>query len=202
MRDIIPFDQLSPSLAPFTDPNFKLAVMSELIDTRVIDFGDFEEFLKAIEGPAYDYERDGYAPSAKAYDYLGRYPLTERHLNTLTFLEFDGGLSIYEYVFPFWDGENALFDIQSLNDLRLLPALERLNVVSMLQSTDLKPLRTARRLERVSLGLTGEWQNVDALLGLPRLERVSLYKSDLKRWYRNPVLRALRDKGVTVTLIE
>ncbi len=201
MRDLIPIKALSPSLAPFRDPNFKLAVMAELIDTRVLDLGDFDEFLKFIEGPDYDYERDGYAPSQDAYDYLARYPLTERHLESVTFLEFDGGLVVYEYVFPFWDGESALFDISDLDDLRHLPNLERLSVISMLATTDLKPLRTARRLERVSLGLTGEWQNLDALLGLPRLERVSLFKSDLRRWFRNPVLRALREKGVKVTLL-
>ncbi|MEM6305997.1 MAG: hypothetical protein AAF744_14865, partial [Pseudomonadota bacterium] len=184
MRDLIARDELAPTLAPFTDPNFKLAVISELIETRVLDLGDFVEFLRFIEGPEYDYEADGYAPSADAYDYLGRYPLTPDQLAQVTFLEFDGGLAIYEYVFPFWDGESSLFDIQSLADLRLLPNLERLNVVSMLQDTDLKSLRTAQRLERVSLGLTGTWENLDALLALPRLERVSLFKSDLARRFR------------------
>ncbi|MFC6583494.1 hypothetical protein [Sulfitobacter aestuariivivens] len=54
MRDLIPFDQLSRSLAPFTDPNFKLAVLSELIEARVLDFGDFQQFLQFIEGQDYD----------------------------------------------------------------------------------------------------------------------------------------------------
>jgi hypothetical protein len=198
MRDLIPFEALSNSLAPFVDPNFKLAVLAELIDTRVLDFGDFEEFLKFIEGPQYDYETNGYAPSAKAYDYLGRYPLTEQQLGSLRFLEFDGGLSIYEYIYPFWGGESELFDIGSLTDIRLLPQLERLSVISMLTNTDLKPLRTARKLERISLGLTGKWQNMDALLGLPHLERLSVFKSDLRSTYRDPVLIALQENGVKI----
>jgi hypothetical protein len=198
MRDLIPFEALSNSLAPFVDPNFKLAVMAELIDTRVLDFGHFEAFLTFIEGPQYDYEQDGYAPSAKAYDYLGRYPLTQQQLASVRFLAFDGGLSIYEYVYPFWDGESELFDIQTLEDIRLLPNLERLSMISMLSSTDLKPLRAARRLERISLGLIGTWQNMDALLGLPRLERLSLFKSNLKTRFRDPVMIALREKGVKI----
>ena len=44
MRDLVPFEALSPSLAPFRDANFKLAIMAELIDTRVLDLGDFDEF--------------------------------------------------------------------------------------------------------------------------------------------------------------
>ena len=202
MRDVLPFDQLSPSLTPFTDPNFKLAVLSELIDTGALDLGDFEAFLRFIEGPAYNYEVDGAQPSAKAYDYLGRYPLEQRHLDAVTFLEFDGGLAIYEYIWPFWNGETETFDIGTLDDLRLLRNLERLSVISMLGTGDLKPLRTARKLKRVglSLGVTGAWENLDALLGLPRLERVSLFKSDLKNFFRNPVLKALQDKGVKVTL--
>ena len=202
MRDLIPFEALSNSLAPFVDPNFKLAVLAELIDTRVLDFGDFETFLKFVEGPDYDYEKDGYAPSAKAYDYLGRYPLTPQHLSSVQYLECDGGLSIYEYVYPFWDGESALFDIATLADIRHLPNLERLSVVSMLGSTDLKPLRTARKLERISLGLIGTWQNMDALLGLPRLERLSLFKSNLKKQFRNPVLIALKENGVKIGYFE
>lgn len=198
MRDLIPFEALSNALAPFVDPNFKLAVMAELIDTRVLDFGDFETFLKFVEGPQYDYEQDGTAPSAKAYDYLGRYPLAERHLATVKFLEFDGGSSIYEYVYPFWDGENALFDIQTLEDLRLLPNLERLSLNAMLASTDLKPLRTARRLQRLSLGLIGTWENMDALLALPHLEQISMFKSNLRARFRDPVMIALREKGVKI----
>lgn len=202
MRDLIPFEALSNSLAPFVDPNFKLAVMAELIDTRVLDFGGFEAFLKFIEGPQYDYEKDGYAPSARAYDYLGRYPLTPQHLSSVRFLEFDGGLSIYEYVYPFWDGETELFDIATLADVRHLPNLERLSVISMLSGTDLKPLRAARKLERISLGLVGTWQNMDALLGLPRLERLSLFKSNLRNRFRDPVLNALKDKGVKIAYFQ
>ncbi len=198
MRDLIPFKALSSSLAPFVDPNFKLAVLAELIDTRVLDFGDFDSFLKFVEGPEYDYETDGYAPSAKAYDYLGHYPLSARHLRSVRFLELDGGLSIYDYVYPFWDGESGLFDVQSLDDLRHLPNLERLSVVSMLTSTDLKPLRTARKLEQISLGLIGTWENMDALLGLPRLKRLSLFKSNLRVRFRDPVMIALKEKGVKV----
>lgn len=198
MRDLIPFEALSNSLAPFVDPNFKLAVLAELLDTRVLDFGDFEAFLKFIEGPDFDYETDGYAPSAKAYDYLGRYPLTPQHLSSVRFLEFDGGLSIYEYVYPFWDGEAELFNIASLADIRQLPNLERLSVISMLESTDLKPLRAARKLERVSLGLTGKWQNIGALLALPRLEQLSVFKTDLRSPFRDPALIALKAKGVEI----
>ena len=202
MRDLIPFEALSKSLAPFVDPNFKLAVLAELIDTRVLDFGDFEDFLKFIEGPQYDYETDGYVPSAKAYDYLGRYPLTPQQLASVRFLEFDGGLSIYEYVYPFWDGEPALFDIASLSDIRHLPNLERFSANAMLGSTDLKPLRAARKLERISLGLIGKWQNMDALLGLPRLERLTLFKSNLRNRFRDPVLIALKEKGVKIGYFE
>ena len=53
----------------------------------------------------------------------------------------------------------------------------------------------------VDAGTAASAANLDALLALPRLERLSLYKSDLRRWFRNPVLRVLREKGVKVTVI-
>ncbi|MFC6583493.1 DUF6892 domain-containing protein [Sulfitobacter aestuariivivens] len=132
---------------------------------------------------------------------MGRYPLQQRHLDALTFMELDGGLVIYDYVWPYWDGQSRIFDVSVLDDVRLLPNLERLNVTSMLAGTDLKPLRTARKLERVTLGRIGTWQNLDALLGLPRLTHLSLFKSNLRSRFRNPVLQALRDKGVNVTIL-
>ena len=201
MRDLVPWEALQPSLAPFTDPNFKLAVMAELIDTRRLDLGDHVAFLRVVEGPGYDPRENGLFPSQKAYDYLGRYPLAKRHLDALRVLEFDRGLSIYPYVWPAWRGETAVFDVKGLADLRLLPGLERLNAISLLAATDLTPLRTARRLDRVYLGqIAGTWDNLDALLALPRLDRLSLHKRNLRRYFRNPVLRTLHERGVEVQL--
>ena len=201
MRDLIEPGALAPSLAPFGDANFKLAVLAELMATRALDLGSPAAFRRAVDPQA---GTGAQAPSQIAYDYLGRYPLKDWQLAGVRFLEFDPDLAIYDYVHPHWGGRDGLFDIHDLRDLRLLPGLERLNTGQMLRDTDLRALRSARRLERITLGPAPQgspWRHLDALLALPRLSHLTLFKRDLERWFRNPVLRVLRDQGVTLNLL-
>ncbi len=112
-----------PAGAPFTDPNFKLVVMDELLSRRAIDLGEPEMLARHLLGAGYSEDRDGYEFLEPVYRYLVRYPLTPDHLAAVEQLGFDGGNEIYTYPFPFWDGESEEFDVSSLGGIELLQNL-------------------------------------------------------------------------------
>lgn len=197
MTGLIPIHALPESIAPFTDANFKLAVLDALMAAGQLDLGSYPEFLQFIEGPQYDYEKNGYQASAAAYAYLTRYPLTVRQLGSVARLILDGGLNIYPYIYPFWGGETEEFDIHDLADIALLPGLKYLDFTAMLTTTDLSPLAGHPALEDVGLGMNGTWRHFDVLESLPALRLVSVYGFDLDDAAAVSV-RRLKQRGVEV----
>lgn len=117
--------------APFKDPNLKLVVLSELLRTKQIDLGKPEDLIDHVMRRHVDVEEEGYELLRPAYKYLTRYPLTETMLDSVTTLEFDGGLDIYPYIWPFWDGESDEFDIRSLIGIEHCRNLKSIKVISM-----------------------------------------------------------------------
>jgi len=148
--------------APFKDPNFKLAVLSELIDAKVIDLGSPRDLAAHVLGRPVDLEAAGYEPIPAAYDYLVRYPLTPEQLAGVASLTFDGGSTIYPYVFFHWDGETAEFDIASLEGIGHCPNLTEFLVIAMTAKLDLRPLLTLPRLKKVGLAHSGAEAGADA----------------------------------------
>lgn len=139
---VLPHPQGEPG-APFKDPNLKLAVLTELLDLAEIDLGDVAQFLSAVTGRAVDVEKEGYEKSHAAYDYLVRYPLAQEMLDKVTDLVFDGGNSIYPFIWRFWDGETNDFDVYSLEGIEALHNLKRVQFIALAdpRKIDLSPLR-------------------------------------------------------------
>ncbi|UYV36224.1 hypothetical protein N4R57_14490 [Rhodobacteraceae bacterium D3-12] len=192
---------LEPDPGLFRDANFKLAVIARLMERGGLEFGPYPDFLRWLEGPQYDYEAHGHLLSEKARDYFTRYPLSPRQRGQIEVLEFDGGLDIYPFIFPFWSGESDDFDIRSLVDLQLLPNLRRFGAFSMLQSADLGPVKDHPALEVLTLGLIGqEWVRLSSLLTLPRLTHVTAFRRDITTARNRRVLATLKSRGVTVQL--
>lgn len=185
----------------FQDTNFKLTVISALMTDGTLDFGFYPDFLKQIEGPNYDYEKDGYRLSTKAYQHFADFPLTDDQLAQIQRLTFDGGLDIYPYVYPFWGGETEDFDIRSLADIGHLPNLQEFEVISMLANPDLAPLKNAQRLRVLDLGLVnGSWKNLDALLDLPALKAITVFDTNLTTPDQLAILDQLARQGVAVSV--
>lgn len=183
----------------FQDTNFKLTVINALMEAGVLDFGFYPDFLKQIEGPDYDYENDGYQLSPKAYRYFADYPLTAEQLAKVEYLSFDGGLAIYPFMFPFWDGESDDFDIRSIADMRHLPNLKTFEMISMQVNPDLAPLRQTPNVQRLDLGLVpGSWQNLEALLSLPNLQAVTVFDTNITTPTQRAILNQLAARGVKV----
>jgi len=187
--------------SPIKNYNFKLAVIDSLMESRTLHFGDFDEFLKQIEGQQYDYEQEGHILSKKAYNFFKDYPLSEENLLSIEELYFDGGLEIYSYIFPFWGGETGDFDIESLKDLRQLPNLRVFEANSMLNDGDLSPLKSLVKLEELGLGfLPVVWQNMDVLLELPELKNITIFKINITTEKHRHVLEKLKERGVIISV--
>lgn len=191
-----------PPGAPFPDPNFKLAVMSALLDKGVLDLGTRRAFAEHVLGRPFDLEREGYAPIPGARDYLVRYPLSKEMLEAVDHLVLDGGDSIYFYIWSFWHGEDDTFDVQSLAGIENCPNIVKLEIVSMIPSVDLGILAPLRRLEDIAIGVPVS--TVEALLDLPALRSVEFLDDDLYDAVTTPghpvraVMEALKARGVSV----
>ncbi len=179
--------------APFSDVNLKLAVMSSLLDAKLLDLGTPEQLATHVLRRPVDLEKDGYDLIPEALDYLARYPLTDDLLASVERMEFDGGATIYPFAWYFWSGEEGAFDIKDLSGIRFCPNLKSLSVISMMDKVDIKVLAPLKRLERVSINVPSE--NIEALLDLPSLKEAG-------RFSRNaaaaPILEKLEQRGVQV----
>ncbi|MFV0295096.1 MAG: DUF6892 domain-containing protein [Hyphomicrobiaceae bacterium] len=117
--------------APFKDVNFKLAVLSELIDSGAIDIGDPQDLYDHVLGRHFDLEQEGYDEVPEARAYLARYPLTPDLLARVRAIEFDGGATIYSYIHFFWSGEDDAFTIRLFAGIEALPNLKSVRIISM-----------------------------------------------------------------------
>jgi hypothetical protein len=181
--------------APFADPNFKLIVLSSLIDAGTIHLGPRRKLAEHILGPGYDEDRDGYDLLQPVYDYLVRYPLTADHLAAVTSIDFDGGNEIYNYPYPYWDGETGDFDVASLEGIERLINLKSIEIISMLNDTDLARYAELKQLEHIGLNQGDRFANGEALLQLPNLKSLTcgaLAFSDPS------IIATLRARGVAV----
>jgi hypothetical protein len=84
--------------------------------------------------------------------------LTEELLEQVVKIGPDGGDEIYAALIPVWDGEDDRFDIGTLDDVRLLPNLERVSLYCMAsEGIDLTPLRDVATLTHVNINLSNDW---------------------------------------------
>ncbi|MFV0681159.1 DUF6892 domain-containing protein [Ottowia sp.] len=128
---------------PFKDANFKLAVLSELMEKAHIDIGEPQDLAEHVLGRPVDLEEEGYASIPQAQAYLARYPLSPQLLAQVRSLELDGGTEIYSYIHRFWGGETEEFDITSFEGIEALPNLKQVRIISMvdMDKVDLSPLK-------------------------------------------------------------
>lgn len=187
----------SNKLTKFTDPNFKLVVMESLLKSKKLDFGTEEELANKIYNRAVDLEEEGWTLKPEIYNYLAGYPLTESDLASVKEIVFDGGNSIYPYIYFFWGGETEDFDVNSLADLKLCPNLESIWISSMVNDGDLSSLSTLKNLRALSLSYGPKFYNLDVLLGLPKLEKIEYFSETIDSKY-DKVLKNLKERGVEI----
>ncbi|MCP2304595.1 DUF6892 domain-containing protein [Actinokineospora globicatena] len=124
---------------PFTDVNFKLAVVHELMYNQGL-LPRFRLTEYAVEqGFTYNAWSGEVVPAALAYFAALEVPveLAER----ITKIEMDGGNKIYLEIAPGWDGEDELFEINEFADLRHFPNLKSM---TLFYTGDEEPLEMLR----------------------------------------------------------
>jgi hypothetical protein len=181
--------------APFADPNFKLAVMSSLVEHDALDLGRYEDLAEFVLKRPVDLEQEGYALIREAYDYLVRYPLTETDLARVESVTFDGGNEIYSYCFRFWDGETGEFDVGSIKGIARCLNLRSIYCIALIEELDVADLVSLAKLEE--LDLPERCVNPQRLLDLPVLKKLSFHEGVISD---EALLARLRAKGVAVTI--
>ena len=185
----------------FADSNFKLVVLESLLENKRLDLGTEEELAEKIFNRTMNLEEEGWELKPEIYKYLINYPITKSGLSSITEITFDGGHSIYAYIFYFWGGETEDFDVQSLADLKLLPNLEQLEIISMVNDGDLSSLSTLKNLRTLSLSDIPQFYSLEILLTLPKLTRLEHFSQAVDSKY-NDVLRDLKGRGVEVSTFQ
>lgn len=123
----------------FTDLNFKLVVVNELM------------YNQSVLGPAFDLaaflagrglaEPEYGEVCAEALAYVEQLDVPEDLAATITSLYQDGGDEIYLQLCPGWDGEDDTFDVRSVADAAQLPALEEVTLIHTGDESLLEELR-------------------------------------------------------------
>jgi hypothetical protein len=181
--------------APFADPNFKLVVLSALLETDALDLAEDRDLAEFVLKRPVDLEQEGYALIAEAYDYLVHYPLAEADLASVETITFDGGNDIYPYCYRFWDGETKEFDVRSIEGIARCVNLRSINCIAMIERLDVAQLVGLLRLEEIKLPQT--CVNPQRLLDLPALKKLTFHEPAIAD---EALLARLRAKGVAVRI--
>jgi len=89
----------------------------------------------------------------------------------------DGGGTVYEYAWYFWDGEDDVFDVKDLSGIGLCRNLKSFSAISMIGKIDVRTLLPFQRPQhlRLSTGI----DHIQALLDLPALKEVRVLDDDI-----------------------
>jgi hypothetical protein len=128
----------------FTDLNFKLAVIDALMYQQQVIEPKFslEEFTRWFEGRPISLDQDAGRPIPEVIEYFTRLEIDRTTAERVNELVIDAGNEIYGQIAPHWDGEDDTFDIESWEDVALLPHLERITFISL--TPDQAALRALR----------------------------------------------------------
>lgn len=114
----------------FKDFGFKLLVINELMyHQNVLPRFDLDKFVEAYTEREIDIEEEGYDIIPEVAAYFKDLEILTGMVQNITELEQDGGDEIYHEICPFWDGEDASFDIKSAEDVHLLPNLKKMTLI-------------------------------------------------------------------------
>ena len=110
----------------FKDFNFKLAVIKRLMYQRDLLTPRFDvyDFAAIYTERQIDIEEEGYAIIPEVRVYFEQLEIPAELLPLIKEIDMDGGDTIYGQLYPFWDGEDDVFNIQSVEDAALLPNLK------------------------------------------------------------------------------
>lgn len=181
---------------PFDDPNFKLAVLSALMEAGAIELGSPQELAGFVLRRPVELAKEGHQPIPEAYDYLVRYPLSAADLAKVETLIFDAGNEIYRYCHYFRDGTEPSFNVRSVGGIARCINLRTFNHIGMLERLDAAHLVGLDRLEAVSFEC--DCLNPERLLELPALKRLTIYRP---MFGDGALIAELKQRGIAVGIL-
>lgn len=113
----------------FSDFGFKLVVINSLLDKEV-SFSDELEDMKEKYIDGFD-DYGSYKCINEMVEFFENLKLTDKDLDSVTELCFDGGEDIYFLIMPDWDGESDEFLVRSVEGFELLKNLKFVEYISM-----------------------------------------------------------------------
>ncbi|MGI5499111.1 DUF6892 domain-containing protein [Lentzea sp. CA-135723] len=123
----------------FTDANFKLAVVQELMYNQGL-LPKFTLVEYAAE-QGFDYDDGGFGAVPEALAYFAALEVPAGLAEKITEIYLDGGNEIYLEIAPGWDGEDGLFDVHEFADVRHFPNLKSMTLLYTGDEEALKSLR-------------------------------------------------------------
>ena len=132
----------------FKDFNFKLQVIDHFIGKNI-----FDQALAALKEKYWDREEDfSHQPIPEIQKFFEDLEISQEMCASITDFCPDGGDDIYGIMVANWDGEDEIFDIQSLEDMKYLSNLEGFAPSAMISSDlDLSPLLECEKLEKITI---------------------------------------------------
>ncbi|TRX35334.1 hypothetical protein FNW52_11480 [Flavobacterium sp. ZT3R18] len=131
----------------FKDFNFKLHIIDHFIGA-----GIFDKELNELQRKYWDNNNDfSYEPIPEIKRFFEELEITNEMLSAITSFCPDGGDNIYGIIIANWVGEDEIFDIQSLEDVAVLPNLFEFSPVALVvENIDLSPLLGCMNLKKMS----------------------------------------------------
>lgn len=125
-------DKISGEKIEFSDFNFKLAIIEELMYIKELIKPKFDifEFVDFYEEREIDVESEGYEPIPEAIEYFKNLEIDKAFAEEITQIYQDGGNDIYMNITPYWDGEDDSFNIEVYDDSKHFPNLKKMTLFS------------------------------------------------------------------------
>ena len=129
----------------FDNFNFKLVIIEQLMYKKGLLTPKFDiyEFAEEYKRRKIDVDEDGYEPIKESLKWFKDLQIPARLADEVTELLFDGGLSVYHGIYPFWDGEDEYFDVTRISESELsqFKNLKEAIVVSCVSQAAIKTLK-------------------------------------------------------------
>ncbi|WP_309609362.1 WGR domain-containing protein, partial [Flavobacterium sp.] len=132
----------------FEDFNFKLQVIDHFIGKNI-----FDTELDVLKEKYWDMDKNfSYEPIPEIKKFFENLEIAPEILASITSFCPDGGDEVYGILIANWDGEDQIFDIQSLNDIKYLSNLIEFAPSAMIISNiDLSPLLQCEKLASITI---------------------------------------------------
>ncbi len=164
----------------FPDKNLQLALLDE-IQTNPLWLAAREADYEQSRGshptwPTWTAIRDSENTHNVALEqYLLSAGVEQAGLAKVKDLVLDRDRDLYSWVYSFWWEHGDHFVIQDLSDIHKCSALESLRLdKSIAFDCSLKPLGKLKELRDLSINARGNYSDIDALLKLPKLQKLEL----------------------------